>query len=366
MDIKEKLIQYIEHAKAKGYSYKIIEKNLLNHNFDKKIIKKHINYSKRKFVFNLITSKKFLLSGLIIIFLMLSLLFFFVIFNNLNLDGSNKGWDYIEKGEYDKAISFFNNMKVKENSYLGLSSAYFKKGEYNKALDYLNKSLENKSDNIMFLYERLGMVYYKLDDCNNSLYYFNKIKNLNFTAKRSYYWYGICNERLGKEYLDNNESKIGKSYYMNAINFYEKLLESEPIDKEFIYEKLGDLYFQLAVNDFSKNKKDLYEKIIYYLEMIVDLDNIKINNSNYFIYRRLSYCYVRQENFERAEIIIDELRKYNSNDPFIYGIIGLKYFLEEEFELAKKEFEKMKSKSTNEIGSKLANLGLENIKINLN
>ena len=151
---------------------------------------------------------------------------------------NNLGLAYHHKGEYDKAIKYFEkslNIELKAlgeehpntaETYNNLGLAYHHKGEYDKAIKYFEKSLnivkrvlgENHPYTAK-TYNNLGMIYYSKGEYDKAIKYFEKALKIELKV-------------LGEEHPDTaaTYNNLGMIYYFKgeydkAIKYFEKALK---------------------------------------------------------------------------------------------------------------------------------------------
>jgi superkiller protein 3 len=100
-----------------------------------------------------------------------------------------QGYAYNNKGDYDKAIEYYNKA-IELNpdyavAYYNLGNVYNNKGDYGKAIEYYNKAIEyyNKAIELnpdsVDAYNNLGIAYNIKSDDDKAIEYYNKAIELN-------------------------------------------------------------------------------------------------------------------------------------------------------------------------------------------
>ena len=103
---------------------------------------------------------------------------------------------------YTKAINLYNKMPKPDNedgiaAYANLGFLYAEINKYDYALFYLNYALL-LNPNCRFVNYDIGIIYYAKHEYKKSLYYFNKILNIDQSDAAEYEARGITYYKLGK------------------------------------------------------------------------------------------------------------------------------------------------------------------------
>jgi tetratricopeptide (TPR) repeat protein len=196
-----------------------------------------------------------------------------IVYNNLGLV-------YADKGEWDKAIEFYEkSLETKEKvgdvhgmarTYNNLGLVYADKGEWDKTIEFYDKSLETfeKVDDVHGMaqtYGNLGIVYARKGEWDKAIEFYEKSLE---TKEKVGNVHGMAQtyNNLGLVYADKGE-------WDKAIEFYEKDLK--------ISEKVGDVhgmaqtYGNLGIAYARKGEWDkaieFYEKYLKILEKVGDV-----------------------------------------------------------------------------------------------
>ncbi|SDR67021.1 hypothetical protein SAMN05216503_0230 [Polaribacter sp. KT25b] len=225
---------------------------------------------------------------------------------------------YNDLNRYEEAIAFsLENEKIEDriDYYALIGHAYYKNSDYTKAIYYLEFTLQSKfdllnDDNKSYVFETLGLLYYKVGDLNKS-------------------------KTLFKGYLekDNNKSDYAlyfmafllqkESNYKKAIELYGLLIKRKYREKKCLYD-LFECY--LALNDFDNIKSTI--------SRIGEIDDC-LNDFCVFLY------YKKNEDYKNMWLILEDLKIENIEDTKILNDLGI--FYNDEFgdsKMARKFFKK--------------------------
>ena len=220
------------------------------------------------------------------------------------LSYNNIGSVYSNKGDYDKALEFFNKAlaiwkaKLGEEhtdvatSYNNIGSVYSDKGDYDKALEYYNKALAiwkaklgEEHTNVATSYNNMGLVYSDKEDYDKALEFYNKA----LTIRKA---------KLGEEHTDvaTSYNNIGSVYsdkgdYDKALEFYNKALTirkaklgEEHTDVAMSYNNIGSIYYMKGDSD----------KALKYFDKALSIFLSKGNEADemiYSLYTMKALCY---------------------------------------------------------------------------
>lgn len=212
---------------------------------------------------------------------------------------NNKGIDYCNSGEIDKAIPFFKkSLKVRLDPqvYCNLANAYRKKGKLKESIIAYDKALKLDSGcieayyGLAYNYEE-GKMYKQAISClkkAESLGSHRAKKELK--AIRFRYVVSLFNEAIDL-YIEGDKDK--------AESKLNEVVELEP-KFSFAYKMLGDIKFS----------KDLFDEAIANYEQAIEL-GLK-DFSIYNLYNDIGICYIRLENYSNA---IKYLKKAHRLEP---------------------------------------------------
>jgi tetratricopeptide (TPR) repeat protein len=147
---------------------------------------------------------------------------------------------YYDKKEFDKALDYYEkslkNLQTNKSSkaaiYTNAAFIYKKKGDYQKAVKYFQKAIEideeyESYDSVSINKLNIGNVYREMGDYSNAEKYLLEV--VGDTIKRRNRWLEARSYRyLGWLYRDKGDKKAAKDYYNRAYNlFKDMLLDSE-------------------------------------------------------------------------------------------------------------------------------------------
>lgn len=177
---------------------------------------------------------------------------------------------------------FFNLLVTDENILRNIGEFLFEKNYFDQALEvYL--MLNNRGDNSLEIFEKVGYCYQKLKDYPNALNYYKKAELFDANRAWNLKKLGLCNR-----YLKNHEESL--SYY----------LEAEKLEPENIYvlTYIGNSYLDLGQND---------KALEYYYKVEFTADE---NNK---VLRPIAWILFVSGKFEKAKDYFDRLMKHEAN-----------------------------------------------------
>jgi len=171
------------------------------------------------------------------------------------------GYIYLELNDYEKALQAFNQPENTNNddALVGKAETYIKKGDYEKAISIYEEFIKyRKSSNLrekviknfeIVTYNYAKDLASKKDYIRSTMFY-NKIIELlpnSNMAESSLYW-------IGENYYDSRD-------YENAINYFKKVLENSITLKD------DSALLKLGVINFERQK---FEEALKYFQKIIN------------------------------------------------------------------------------------------------
>ena len=154
------------------------------------------------------------------------------------IDYNNLGLAYRNKGEYDKAIDYYQKALAIDKKFYGeehpdiaidynnLGAAYDSKGEYDKAIDYYQKALAidkkyhgEEHPNIATRYNNLGLAYHNKGEYDKAIDYYHKALVI---GKK---YHGEEHPNIAIRYNNLGFAYHNKGEYDKAIDYYHKALD---------------------------------------------------------------------------------------------------------------------------------------------
>lgn len=177
-------------------------------------------------------------------------------------------WYYREAEQWNRYLSLIertdlSSPQVKQNlahAYYRLGYNSYEHGDYDQSLIYFLNSIKEYPDYIDSNYWA-ARVFYEIDDLENSLYYWNRVLELDRFYPRAQYFHDKVEASLkyGKEaysWYEQGYNEYEKRNYSRAIDSYRQAVRLNP---KFIdaYYWLGRVYFdagdyQQAINNYTQ------------------------------------------------------------------------------------------------------------------
>ena len=225
-----------------------------------------------------------------------------------------KGVGYLEKGEYDRAVSQFNRaVKIDPgyaDAYYNRGLAFYRKGEYDRAISDYTKAIELFPRDFDAYFNR-GLAYYGKGEYDNAISDYTRVIAINPDDIQAY------NNR-GYLYYYRGE-------YDRAVSDYTKAIE---IDPGYV-----DAYYNRGLAFYGKGDHDRaaddYSRVI------------ELNPRDTDAYNNRGLIYYSEEKYDRA--ISDYTRVIEIDSGYIdaYYNRGLIYYTIEQYENAAGDFKKV-------------------------
>jgi tetratricopeptide (TPR) repeat protein len=205
--------------------------------------------------------------------------------------------NFNKAGDYKRAIEA-GKLAVKKypknsDAYYCLGRAYFNIGELKLAYENMKKaeSLTNKKEDLMHIYNKIGLILYKMGNLDDALLYQEKslslAKELNDTKGQATVLIDIANIYLSKRELDK------------AVNYYNQSLDLQTGEKEKANIYLIIAAILLIKGDYQKTFENL-QKAIEMFEKSGDYRNASMVKLN------LGAFYIRVKDYNNAEKYLSE------------------------------------------------------------
>lgn len=242
-----------------------------------------------------------------------------------------------------------DNPELEGTIYNNLGSAYYNKGEYVKAIDYYQKALVidkkyhgEEHPKIAIRYSNLGSAYNSKGEYDKAIEYYQKALAID---KK---FYGEEHPEIATRYNNLGSAYVSKGEYDKAIEYFEKALT---IDKKYHGEEHPDIAIDYNNLGAAYNSKGEYDKAIAYFQKALAIDK-KFNGEEHpeiaIRYSNLGAAYGHKGEYDKAidyyqkALVID--KKYHDEEhPNIatrYNNLGLAYDNKGEYDKAIDYFQK--------------------------
>jgi tetratricopeptide (TPR) repeat protein len=268
---------------------------------------------------------------------------------------------YEAKGEYDKAIEFYNKaLKINEvklgldhpdtaATYNNLAGVYRAKGDYDRAIEFSKKALKIYDEKLGLdhpdaatTYNNLAGVYKAKGEYERAIEFYEKVLK-------------IQEEKLGLDNPDtvttyNNLALVyeAKGEYDKAIGFYEKAIQIQELKLGLGHPSTATTSHNLALVYSAKGEYEiaikLHKKALKIKEAKLGLGHPDIANS----YNNIATVYYAKEEYDKAIEFYEKALKIREsklgldhpNTANTYNNLGLVYYTKGELEKATKFYEK--------------------------
>lgn len=227
-------------------------------------------------------------------------------------------------GNYSKAIEAYKSHSNQDEVYQNIAKVYIALGNYDEALLNYENSLNANPKDALALYD-YGKLLARVKKYNEALEVFYQLINIDYKNPNYHYESGLVLQQLGDSTdqnrfrnaydLDNTHQKaifqIAKFHLIkrqhNIVDKYVDIgLKSYENNKELISLKAQNFYW-----------KEDYENAAKWFEKLIEL-----NESSQFIHEKLSFCYNRIYETEKAiehQLLAIKFDPKNATNLFILG-----------------------------------------------
>lgn len=241
-------------------------------------------------------------------------------------------------GNYTKAIESFKKHDNLDAVYAKIAKAYLAIGNRGKALENYKLSAEANPENalIKFEYAKLLLASKKYEEASTI---FEELIYIDYKNPNYHYQKGLALEKLKDSTalnrfmsaydLDQTHQKaiykiarfhLSKRHHNISHKYIDKGLESYTQNIELISLKAQNYYYQ-----------EYYDQAIVWFQKLLDL-----GESSEFIHEKISLCYAKESNYEKAIFHRKEALKYDAYNSNAMYVIGGYYEKLKDYELAEK------------------------------
>ena len=269
--------------------------------------------------------------------------------NNQHIISNFKGAIYLIKGDLELSEkNLLKSIEIKpnfEDPIKNLYSLFLKKKIYNKVLFYAKKLVELNKTNNEYNYQ-LAYAHGLNNNLNETLEYYNKYISLDGKNKKQAY------NNIGCLYLQRNNPKAAKNFFLEGINFGEDKIIINNLLKSYILlrdTENSDIYLEKAENidkDFLEFKYNKAKYLILKNEIqnAIKILEDNINSSQFLITLLILYSNIgKKEDFDN---LLTRTKERIINEPEFLNYYGLKLLYEGNFEDGWKYYEYRNSKIT--------------------
>ncbi len=185
------------------------------------------------------------------------------------------GYSYYLKGDYDRAIEFFNEaLKIKlkvlgkehpdiAGAYNNMGVAYADKGDYDRAIEFFNRALEiyqkvlgEKHPNIAVTYNNLGLAYWNKGNYDRAIEFFKKALEIYLKVLGEEHPYTAeTYDNLGAVYGMKGDYNRAIEFFHRALTVFERRLGGcHPYTKR-VLKNLSMAYAHKGDNETAKKLK---------------------------------------------------------------------------------------------------------------
>ena len=241
-------------------------------------------------------------------------------------------------GNYSKAIASYKKHHNQDDIYHKIAMAYNAIGNYDEALNNYKNSVKANPNNALIKYDYAKLLY-KTKKFHDALALFNALIKTDIINPNYYYQSGLVLEKL-KDSTNQNQFKnafLRDTTHQKAIfKIAKQFLKKGKHDSVQYYAKTGLKSYKnnvelIGLQAQSYYKQQQYNNAIKWFKKLITL-----NESSYFIHKKLSYSYANIIDYEKA---IDHLLialEYQPKDATNFFVLGEMYDRKGDFFIAEK------------------------------
>lgn len=245
-------------------------------------------------------------------------------------------------GNYSKAIVEYENYNNQPEVYHNIAKSYIAIGNYDEALINYEKGVETNPENTLLKYH-YGKFLYRTKNFKKAADVFNTLVYIDYKNPNFHYELGLVLEQLKDSTAQNrfySAFQLDKTH-QKAIYKIAKFHLKKGHNKQV------DYYVDMGLETYANNKELIslkaqnyylrhqYEKAIVWFEKLIEL-----GESSEFIHEKLSLCYYKLLEYEKAIEQRKLVLKLNPFDATAMYVIGTYYDRLEDFENAEKYISK--------------------------
>jgi len=223
----------------------------------------------------------------------------------------NRGFAYLSKGDYSRALADFNQaIQLQPNftdAYFNRSVVYLLQQDYDLALTDLNRVIQFRPD-FALAYAKRGSVYFFKDDYDHALKDINRAIQLQADSELFY-------SMRGEVYAKQND-------FDHAIADFNQVIKLQP--------KLADGYRSRGRS--YEEKKDYDHAIADYTQAI------KLEPNNADPYNSRGWTYAQKGDCDRAIVDLNQAIKLQPDEASYYDSRGFAYAGKREYSLALSDY----------------------------
>lgn len=244
-------------------------------------------------------------------------------------------------GNYTKAIEAYKSHENQDEVYQNIAKAYIALGNYDEALLNYENSLKTNPKDALVLFD-YGKLLARVKNYKEALTVFYQLINIDYKNPNYHYESGLVLQQLGDS---TDQNRFHNAYDLD--NTHQKAIFQ--IAKYHLIKRhhsVVDKYVDIGLKSYANNKelislkaqnyywKEDYEGATLWFEKLLEL-----NESSQFVHEKLSFCYDRI--YEREKAIEHQLIavKFDPKDATNLFILAQLYQRVEDYENAEKYYQ---------------------------
>ncbi|MEM7374840.1 MAG: tetratricopeptide repeat protein [Bacteroidota bacterium] len=281
------------------------------------------------------------------------------------------GRAYNLKGEYDRAITYYQSALAIDTTALGknhpsvardynsLGSAYYYKGDYDRTITFYQSALSidtialgKNHPEVATCYNNLGIAYAYKGDYDRAITFYQSALSIDTTAL------GKNHPRVARDYHNLGSAHYKKGEYDRAITYFQLALAIDTIALGKNHPRVATHYNKLGGAYDSKGN---YDRAIIYFQSALSIDTIALGKNHPSVardYNSLGSAYNEKGEYDRAITYLQsalaiDTTALGKNHPSVatcYNNLGIAYDSKGEYDRAITYFQSALSIDTTALG----------------
>ena len=239
---------------------------------------------------------------------------------------------------YTKAITLYKTYQDQSQVYHKIARSYAAIGNYEEALNYYELTVASQPANTLYMFEYAKLLY-RTKKFKKAITLFKKLTEIDATHPNYYYHLGLSLERIKDPSAFSNYRKafqLDTTHQKAIFKMAKQFLKKRKHDSVDHYVAIGLKSYETNVELISVQAQSYYWQEYYRKSRLWFEKLIALNETSQFIHEKLSYCYAKTYEYEKAIKHAILALKYEPQNTTNLYLLGQMYHQVEDFENAEK------------------------------